>query len=81
MSTRRFTLRSTADIGRTIAEARADRGLTQAELAAEVGIERTYLARLETGRSTLQIERVFRLLRTLGVTVEATLEPGEEANG
>ena len=74
-------LRSASDIGRTIAEARVERGLTQAELAADVGIERTYLARLETGRSTLHIERVLRLLRTLGVTVEATLEPEREDNG
>jgi len=74
MSTRRFVVRSSADIGRVIAEARLERGLIQATLASRVGMERTYLARLEGGRSTIQIERVLALLRELGVTVTATLE-------
>jgi transcriptional regulator with XRE-family HTH domain len=62
-----------------IAEARTERGLTQAELASDVNIDRTYLARLESGRSTIQIQRVLDLLRALGVTIEATLEaPGDD---
>lgn len=78
MSTRRFAVRSGADIGRMIAEARRMRGLTQAELAGRVDIERTYLARLESGNSTLQIERILDLLRTLGVTVQGTLDTGTD---
>ncbi len=74
MSTRRFSVRSSADIGRTIAEARHERGLTQAALSDRVGMERTYLARLEAGRSTIQIERVLALLRELGVTLTAVLD-------
>lgn len=73
MSTRTFAVRSAADIGRTIAEARGERGLTQAQLASQLGIDRTYLSRLESGASSIQLERVLRLLRKLGVTVEATL--------
>ncbi len=57
-----------------IAEARDERGLTQATLASRVGIERTYLARLEGGRSTIQIERILALLRALGVTITAAIE-------
>ena len=74
MSTRRFAVRSAADVGRMIAEARVERGLTQAQLASEVHMDRTYLARLESGHSTLQIERVLNLLHALGVTIEGTLE-------
>lgn len=73
MSTRRYAVRSVADIGRTIAEARRERGLTQEQLASQLGIHRTYLARLENGQSSLQLERILQLLRKLGVTVEATL--------
>lgn len=74
MSTRRFSIRSGADIGRTIAEARLERGLTQADLAKRTGIDRTYLARLEAGHSTVQVDRILDLLGTLGVTVTATLD-------
>lgn len=74
MSTPRFIVRSGADIGRMIAEARRERGFTQAKLASKVRMDRTYLARLEAGRSTIQIERVLALLRELGVTITATLQ-------
>lgn len=74
MSTRRFVVRSGADIGRTIAEARRDRGLTQADLAGKTCIERTYLARVEAGHSTIQLDRVLDLLGALGVVVTATLD-------
>lgn len=75
MSTRTFVLRSATDIGRTIAEARGERGLTQAQLASQLRIDRTYLTRLESGASSIQLERVLQVLRKLGVTVEAKLNP------
>jgi transcriptional regulator with XRE-family HTH domain len=74
MSTREFVVRSAEDLGRIIAEARVARGLTQAELAATADIERTYLARLEAGRTTLQVERTLDLLRRLGVTIHGSLD-------
>ena len=74
MSTRRFVIRTGADLGRTIAEARTIGGITQSDLAEQVGVDRTYLARLEGGKTTLHLERTLRLLRDLGVTVHAELE-------
>ena len=71
-----WAIRSAADLGRAIAGVRNGRGLTQQQLAEEAGVERSYLARLEAGASTLAIERSLRLLRRMGATV--TVTAGEE---
>lgn len=73
----RWSVRSAADIGRAIAGVRARRGLTQEQLATQAGVERSYLARLEAGASTLALERTLRLLRRMGATVTVTL-PGDD---
>ena len=79
MPTQRFVVRSAADLGRTIAQARHLLGTTQTDLAAETGMARDYLSRLEGGMQTLQLERTFMALRALGVQLEAhlTYEPDE----
>lgn len=65
----RIEIRHPADLGLAVSEARRAAGLTQEQLAEQSGIERTYLARLETGLTTLLIERSLRLLRRLGARV------------
>ena len=66
---RTFTVRSSEDLGRAVAEIRRSRGLTQEELAAEGGLTRSWLAKLELGRSTPVLDHLLRLLRRLGATV------------
>jgi transcriptional regulator with XRE-family HTH domain len=73
----RWSIRSAADLGRAIAGVRGKRGLTQQRLADGAGLERSYLARLEAGASTLALERALRLLRRMGATVTVTL-PGDD---
>ena len=73
-TTQRFSVRSPRDLARTIAEARLIRNLTQGELAAATGIDRTYLSRLENGLDSTQLERAFRVLRELGVQIEARID-------
>jgi transcriptional regulator with XRE-family HTH domain len=73
MSTRRFVVRAPEDLGRTIGEARRERRLTQAELAQAANLDRTYLARMEAGQSTLHIERTLRLFQELGLSIEAEM--------
>lgn len=81
MSTRRFVIRSPEDLGRTIAEARRERDLTQEELAQLTTLDRTYLARIEAGQSTILIQRTLRLFQELGVSIEAQmLVPEEDAS-
>jgi transcriptional regulator with XRE-family HTH domain len=62
-----------AALGRAVAYHRRQAGLTQAELATLAGINRQYLSELENGRATEQTERIFRVLRRLGLrlSVEA----------
>ena len=73
-------IRSARDLGAVVAEARQLRGWTQVDLAENTGLERSYLARIETGASVILLDRVFRLLRRLGVEVTVTLpEPRDGA--
>jgi transcriptional regulator with XRE-family HTH domain len=78
MTSRRFTIRSVDDLATTITEARLERGRTQQALADETGIERAYLSRMESGLATVQLERTFRVLRALGIRLEATMDGTDE---
>lgn len=69
VDSREWEVRSAEDLGRAIAEIRLQRGMTQAELAALTGLERTYLARLETGLTVKLLDRALRVLRRLGARV------------
>jgi len=40
-------------------------------------MERSYLARLEAGASTLATERALRLLRRMGATVTVSMDEGD----
>jgi HTH-type transcriptional regulator/antitoxin HipB len=68
-----WSIRSPEDLGRAIAGARKRRGLSQEELAGQLGISRSYLAELETGPSSLAVERSLRALRRLGARVSVTM--------
>jgi transcriptional regulator with XRE-family HTH domain len=66
-------IRRPTDLGLAVATARRARGLTQEQLADATGIDRTYLARLEAGLSTLFVQRLLRLLRRLGAELVVVL--------
>lgn len=75
-----WVIRSSEDVGRTIADLRHRRGLTQEELARQSSISRNYLARLETGLTVALLDRALRLLRRLGAEVTVSLrDPGDNA--
>ena len=67
------------DLGRFLADVRVERGRTQQELADDLGITRRYLYEIESGKPSLYTERLFALLRTLGVrlVLEAEVRPSE----
>jgi transcriptional regulator with XRE-family HTH domain len=75
---RTWTVHSGEDLGRALADIRQRRGLTQAELAERSGLSRSYLAKIEAGRSVSLLEHVLRVLRRLGATVTV---PFEDADG
>jgi transcriptional regulator with XRE-family HTH domain len=69
-------VRAGADLGVAIQEARRIAGLTQSEVAERAGLDRTYLARMESGLSVLLLDRSLRVLRRLGAEVTVTLPDG-----
>lgn len=62
---RRVEIRRPQDIGLALSEARHAAGLTQVQLSEDCSVDRTYLAKLESGVSTLLLSRLLRLLRRL----------------
>lgn len=74
----RVAVRSGGDLGLAVAEARRAAGLTQAQLADDVALERTYLARMESGLSVLLLDRALRVLRRLGAEVYVELPTAKD---
>ena len=60
-----YSIRSAADLGAAIQDARRAAGLTQLELAEGAGVSRAYLAHIERGRSSRLLELLLDLLRVL----------------
>jgi transcriptional regulator with XRE-family HTH domain len=60
---------NSAGLGAAVRHFREEAALTQQELADRVGVHRTYLARLESGSSTEQLERLVALLKELGARI------------
>lgn len=73
MSQKEWAIKSGPDIGRAIADIRQLRSMTQAELADASGIERTWLTKMEAGRTNRLLEHLLRVLRRLGADVRVTL--------
>ena len=62
----------TALIGKLI-EAREEKGLSQRDLAEISGVKQPAIARLESMRSTPQIDTLFKILSPLGYTLSIVL--------
>lgn len=78
---RSWVVRSPADLGRAIAGIRTVRSLRQEDLATQTAIDRTYLAKLEAGASSIQLERALRALRRMGATVTITIAENDGEEG
>lgn len=77
---RQVTIRTSADFGTAVAEARRMSGLTQLELAEQTGLGRTYLARMESGLTVALLDRLLLVLRRLGAQVVVTLPAAESTS-
>lgn len=80
MSTRTYRVRSGADLGRVLRDARDELGLTQQEVVEKFGLsfDRTRLARIEAGEGFQSLDRALSVLRRLGVEVSATIPVARE---
>lgn len=66
------SIRSSADIGRLVRDARLRQGLTQAEVAGALDVTQKWISHIEGGKDTAPIGSVFRLLAALDVNLAAT---------
>ena len=58
--------------GQIIEEARKNANITQAELAERIGTNKSYISRVETGRTEPKVSTFYRIVSALGLTVELT---------
>jgi transcriptional regulator with XRE-family HTH domain len=72
----RARVHTAAELGAALREFRQRRGLSQRELAAELGLSQRYVWELEQGKPGKLTDRLFALLRLLGVRM--TLEQADE---
>ena len=57
----------------TLKEERLRAGLTQQQLAERIGTKKTYISRLENGKSDIQLNTLFRIFEGLGRQVILTI--------
>lgn len=69
----KILIKSTADIGKMIAELRTASGETQSSFAANVGVGERFLRHLEHGSATASIGAVLSILENLGVEISASI--------
>jgi DNA-binding XRE family transcriptional regulator len=60
-------------LAQTLKEARLHAGLTQQQLAEKIGTKKTYISRIENGKSDVQLNTLFRIFEGLGRRVSLTI--------
>jgi ribosome-binding protein aMBF1 (putative translation factor) len=55
--------------GQILEQARKDTGMTQSELAEKVGSNKSYISRVETGRTEPRVSTFYRIASALGLSV------------
>ena len=58
--------------GLIIEEARKNANITQAELAERIGTNKSYISRVETGRTEPKVSTFYRIAAALGLNVQLT---------
>ncbi|PPT74057.1 MAG: transcriptional regulator [Oxalobacteraceae bacterium] len=69
----RVPIDQASDIGAYVRAVRKAQGLRQDDLAALAGTSHVVLGNVERGKDTVQLGRVFELLRQLGIQVQLDL--------
>ena len=78
MTTHTARLRSPADFGLAVQQARLARGLSQRELAAELGVPQSTISEIENGKATIYLRRLLSIARVTGLDFTASWE-GDDA--
>ena len=69
----RVPINQASDIGAYVRAVRKAQGLRQDDLAALAGTSHVVLGNVERGKDTVQLGRVFEVLRQLGIQVQLDL--------
>ena len=72
MDAQRTPLTSAADVGRLVRETRKRQGLTQTDLAVASGTGVRFVVDVEKGKETVQLGKVLRVLKMLGLVLAAS---------
>lgn len=65
-------------LGRLVQQSRLAAGLTQVELAHELGISQRAITDIETGKATIQMRRLFDLLKMTGASLNGEWDMTDE---
>jgi DNA-binding XRE family transcriptional regulator len=60
-------------LAQSLKEERLRAGLTQEQLAEKIGTKKTYISRIENGKSDVQLNTLFRIFEGLGRRVSLTI--------
>ncbi len=74
-------LRTPADVGLAVQQARLARGLTQAELAAELDVTQSTISAIESGKATIYLRRLLEIGRATGLEFAASWESDDAPRG
>jgi DNA-binding XRE family transcriptional regulator len=58
--------------GQIIEQARKEAKMTQSELAEKIGTNKSYISRVETGKTEPKVSTFYRIASCLGLSVELT---------
>ena len=59
--------------GQIIEEARKKANMTQAELAEKIGTNKSYISRVETGKTEPKVSTFYRIMNALGCRIEFSM--------
>jgi HTH-type transcriptional regulator/antitoxin HipB len=74
-----MTIRTPADLGAFIRERRVKLGMDQSDLAEKAGTSRKWIVEVEQGKPRAELGLVLRTLKTLGVSLNITVNRTEKA--
>jgi HTH-type transcriptional regulator / antitoxin HipB len=80
VATARARIKTPADVGLALQQARLEKGLTQVQVAEMVGQPQSTISQLESGASTIYLKRLLVLAKALDLELTAAWELTDEAD-
>lgn len=74
-------IRTPADVGLAIQQARLSRGLSQADLAEELEVSQSAISEIESGKATIYLRRILEIARLIDLDISASWEQDDAPRG